>query len=388
MKSLVYSYLYPVPSSPFLKGLMRFLEDRGTHPVFIGDPLDAEVRARLPRFEYLALEPRWPARLKHWAEHIPSCRGRAWVKTKLDGIRTRIHTGRLRRALEGVDVVFAAEIHSLRHLKMAGFDLGGVVYLSLESVDCLVSYPLEQVKELIREAKICVIQSEERRKDFEDYLKFSPPHYIIPVAMYPIEPPARRREPDGKARLIYSGYLAHWACLKEALEALEPSDELLLQGHSTGVEEYRDLLVKRSAGMPNVRVDTARYGDEEHRNLLAQYDIGLAFYENLTGSPNWKDMLYASGKIATYLWSGMAVLTNVEHPLTLSPPFLYVPEINNAEVHRAIRRYEEEPQTYHAAALEFARKHYDLKAHLQGLWETLGLAGNVNSKQNSDLERP
>jgi hypothetical protein len=88
-------------------------------------------------------------------------------------------------------------------------------------------------------------------------------------------------------------------------------------------------------------------------------------------SSNWNNLIFSSGKIATYLWAGLAVLTNIDHPLTKSPPFLYIPEITSEAILNALHTYQTSIIDYQNAAFKCAKKYYNLDISMGNIYKTI-----------------
>lgn len=104
--------------------------------------------------------------------------------------------------------------------------------------------------------------------------------------------------------------------------------------------------------------------DSQHAAFLSQFDVGLALYKKMSDSSNWQGLLFSSGKISSYLWSGLAVMTNIDHPLTKQAPFIYLPELTPENISGALEAYDKQREIYRSVALETARKYYNADLYL------------------------
>ena len=72
-------------------------------------------------------------------------------------------------------------------------------------------------------------------------------------------------------------------------------------------------------------------------------DIGVALYSNVNNTINWQNLIFSSGKIANYLWAGLAIITNIESDITLKPPFLKISNLEPRELNQALQQYNSSP---------------------------------------------
>ena len=275
---------------------------------------------------------------------------------------------RLKRRLPKYDWVIAAEWYGLNDLYKAGFPLSKTVYFSLEAEDQMSRSCADKdyVKALLSQCAFCIIQSKERRDGLTKYLGQDIDFEYLPVSMRPVK--TRSRPPNGlnsTLKLVYSGYLADFACLDELVECYRRLElpfpiQLELHGHSAGYELYLGKIKAKSAGITGISITTDYQSDVEHLNYLSQFDTGLAFYQDSTGSSNWQGLLFSSGKIATYLWAGLAVMTNIQSPETVAPPFLYVRELTPEAIACQLEAFASRREEFQRSAIDFANRHYNL----------------------------
>lgn len=346
-------YQYGIEVSPTLKNICSYLYDNGADFVDIfTDYLSVDSSFVCYGARIFAVGPK-PLRingLNRWREYIRSLRFAFAIKKRLDSYR----------------VVFAVDFQSLIILRMIGYDFSKVVFLSLEGVDALFGYRKALVWRLLERCKLCVIQSEERARDFTDYLEHDVKFAWLPVSQRPqavIDRP--RMTPP---RMLYTGYFSEWACLLELLESYNASRvwevaPLFLQGHFVGTDSYRKLVCEAAATIKEVTVDNSYYDDESHRALIGKHDIGIAFYKNATGTSNFRNLIRSSGKICSYLWNGLPVITNIDCDETRKPPFVYVDILNEGNLKAAVQQIIEKRKMYELAAYNEAKNTYNFDSY-------------------------
>ena len=377
MRIAIVSIRYGIEVSPVVKGIALYGQQREDAVTILVDRLYRDPSFHLQGILVNTLVPVWlekaHAKVRGWRPF----RGRSRILSALSRLQEEEIVRKLRSRAKTFDFVFSVEIGPLRFLTEAGFDLGRVAFLSLESVDSLQHYDRRTVNALLSQVAFCMIQSPAREKDLIDYLGISLDCEFLPVSMMP--PRHRRKKSRTGAkplRLVHSGYFAPWSNVLELVEAfLSPGSpdnvELVLQGHFMGTEDYRDKVLGEARSSDRIRIDTNYYDDDAHAQFLAQFDIGIAFYPNVRVSKNWENLIFSSGKIAAYLWAGLAVITNIRHDLTCDAPFLYVENLSPESLHKALDRYQAAPDRYHRTAIEIAERHYDICQYLDRIWERI-----------------
>lgn len=288
--------------------------------------------------------------------------------------RRRFFVRHVAGQLADYDILFAADFNSLARLDEMGADLSRVVYISLESTDYINLYPLEYAKRILTKCAFCLIQSPERAADLTRHLEL-PLHFdYLPVSLRPCA--VSNGKPAAKIRLLYSGYLAEWAALDECIASfvalsLQDRATLTLQGHSMGTEGYVERLRQMSAGVEGITIDTGFYDDEQYRRMLSGHDIGIAFYKNIHGTPNFENMALSSGKIAQYLWSGMPVISNAFDKETAEPPFMVLDLSEPGSLRRAIESFAAMRDVYVEKAYEVAKNRYNFDVYMECVHEKL-----------------
>ncbi len=372
---------YPVEISPTIKALCSYLaETRGVPVDVITDDLRRDTAFTSPDMRIHQLRPHWLAGRRRWrADTLPGRAGNRLLnmirvfETRIGDIVMR---SRLRHRLHRYDVFLCVEAKTLRLLTEAGGDPASVAYLSLEGADILREvFPGDSAASLLNRCRFCIIQSPERRAGIERELKTTLNVEYLPVCRRPAPelPPAMVRD---DLRIIHSGYFAAWSCLREFLFAFGQSgvartDPVYLQGHASGTEDYLAEVRHLAASLPHATVDTGFYPDQAHQSLLTGHDIGLAFYEDPRGTANWQNLVFSSGKIANYLWAGLAVFTNLEHPLTRRPPFLALDPRRPEAIAQAVERVRQDRLRYRDAARRVAEEHYNLDRHMRPIMDRI-----------------
>lgn len=368
MEILLVSIRYSVEFSPVIKGMCSCLAEAGHEvDIYVDDLL------RDPDFELPG------ARVINAGSHFllraaKSFLGLLGAKKWLRNMEQRFLLGDLSKIVGEYDWVLCAEANSLDLLLKAGADLSRMIYLSLESTQLFSLYTEKQedFKQALASMPFCVIQSPERGKGLEEGLGLDLDFAYLPVSLRPRIPeqaPSISEADNRPMRIVYSGYFAPWAKVIELVQAFGELEErnkvsLQLHGHAIGTEKYFQDVFSRAQNLKNVKVKRDFMDDESHAIFLDGFDIGIAFYgaehHNEMIAQNWQHLIFASGKIATYLWSGLAVLTNIDSPISRKPPFLYVDEISSEKLAAAIEEYSLNKELYGQAALDCAAEYYNL----------------------------
>ncbi len=272
--------------------------------------------------------------------------------------------------------IFSIEAHSLKILSQIKILLKSTIYVSLELAAIISEYDKHEISAALSKCKACLVQSEERGKDLLRYLETDLEIGYLPVSVRPRIPKKVIRD-SKKTKLIYSGYFAEWACLKEFLEEymkIGENDLLLrLQGHAEGTHTFLEELRLLSENRKDIEFDLKYYTDDHHYKMLCSNDVGLALYMKNEEDTNWKNIIYSSGKIATYLWAGLPVITNIDEKITRKPPFLFISNITAAKLKEVIIKYNINSEVYRKAALELANSHYNYDKYMNTLVEKLML---------------
>ncbi len=300
------------------------------------------------------------------------------VNRLLSFFEIKLNEKKLKDNIRGVDFIYCMEFPSLDFLNRIKFDLSKVVYFSLESIDFIKKYEKEYAVSLLEKCKFCVIQSKERHHDLEMYLGHTFNFKYFPVSIRPIKKSdnvLQLSSFSNKINIIYSGYFAAWASVYELSEALINAKSFSgivfsMQGHNVSTVDYYLKVKELVHTFTNVSIEDKFYSDEEHQVLLKKNDIGIAIYTNNSGSVNWDNLLFSSGKIATYLWAGLGVITNIKSEHTLKPPFLFIEKIAPDTMDVAISSFKENPILYKESAIAFAEKYYNANVYLDTIYNS------------------
>jgi len=355
----VVSYRYSIEVSPTLKNICSYLYDYGFGPV------DVFVDRLYRKKDYRAYGANITTLQDKFLDWGPL---RNLPRSPAEKKAFQIF---LRENLVDYDVVFAAEFLSVAMLHNAGFDLSRVVCLNLEGAD-FIRHGNDFTIECLPRCAFFIAPSKERADDLQKYLGANLDFEYLPVSLRPVE--LKGRSHCDELNIIYSGYFAEWAGLLEFLEAYRKSgayeySSLLLQGHSMGTDGYLEAIRKDAEIVPRLKIDTSFYEDKDYMDLLAKQDVGVAFYKNLEGTENFTNLIFSSGKIASYLWSGLAVLTNVEAPETKYPPFIYVRDFSEHEIKQGLRYVRDNRKLFCDSAYELASKKYNFDTCIKRIVE-------------------
>ena len=290
------------------------------------------------------------------------------VKKKINSYLTKI---RLKYMINKYDFIFCIEAYSLVALEKINFNFRKVIYISLESTQAFNSdLELLKYKYLLEECRYCIIQSKERAEDFERELGVKTRIKFLPVSMRPINCINKRVTfTNRKAQLVHTGYLAEWTHLKDFLNIYlseqNIDNPLHIHNYTEGEHSYYLDIMRLVRGNPSIKVDISYMDERNHHLFLSKMDIGLAFYKNVDKSINMNNMFFSSQKIAKYLWSGLAIMTNIESEYTSQPPFLKINNFTKEEICSAVKKYEKEPQRYYDSALELSNQLFNLDSYME-----------------------
>lgn len=337
-------FQYAVEVSPTLQNICSFLSENGWRMDIYTDALSREKQFTLPNTNIYNAE--------------------STVSTGLTP--KELFCSFLKERLKGYAVVFAVDFIALQILDTIGFEIGKTIFISLEGPDFLKDFDRSFASRLINACAFSIVQSPERGIMVQDFLQTDIDFEYLPVSLRP--KPIRQKQVP--IRIVYSGYIVSWACLIEFLDCLNKLGvnnecELVLQGHAMGSETYLNEVKEWVKSMPNVKVDESYYKEERYHSMLAFFDLGLALYNNPSDSGNFENLIFSSGKIAAYLWNGLGVLTNINHPLTQNPPFIYLERLEPANLQNAIEFYRQDQKSFIESALALAREHYNFDNYFE-----------------------
>lgn len=379
---VILSVSYSIETSPILKALAMDATRRGAAVTFVTDELGRECSGPVvPGVAARCLRPGWSRiilGMHALRRHRPGRLALRGFRT-LDRLVMRL---RLKKQLQGIQVCFAAEYPGLLLAMEAGLRPESTVYLSFEGSDyCTGEWDVAVARRALPMCRAVCIASPERAEGLKAELSLPDMQFVyLPVSWRKVQAAPRfvRKRDAGEVRLVYSGYLAPWAQLKELLEAFTIASRgtawtLTLHGHSWGTEGYRDEVLELAADHANVSFDEAHYEDESYIELLSEFDIGVALYSRIGGGSNWGNLSLSSGKIAGYCQAGLAIITNLDDALAQTEPFLHVAEIDGPSLGNAVEAYLAQPGLYRESSLRLFGTTYDAAPHMERLWAALGM---------------
>lgn len=307
----------------------------------------------------------------------------ALINSWLEYRRNKKLSKSLRKLMAPDATILCIEAKSLFALNSAQVELGKVVYFFLENLQVVDSVTKGRAlfETLVTKCKTLVIQSKERGKDVNDDLSVPLNYVYMPVSFRPEYSTQKVLPAKGEIKMIYSGYIAEWAMLLPFIESLQglPCEmqwSLTIHGHAIGTEHYLDKLnnyVQVNGMGHKVNYDPTFIEDEGYAQYLSQYDVGVAFYGSGDNSSNWKNLIFSSGKIASYLWAGLGIITNIREDISEKAPFLLVEQFQTAVVEKIMGEFLKAPDTYYRTSREFAQLHYNFDTY------ALRLENNIKS---------
>ncbi len=386
MKTAVVSFRYPVERSPTVKGIVEYLAARGFASALFVESASAELRAELPTPHLVTLLTPAASRARDCILRAAACLkeipvvGRGLYRRLTAGLAAALTwpaARALRATIRAYDLVYCVEAHSLFLLDRVKFPLDRCVYVSLELQQIIAEYGMRRAAPLVERCAVRLVQSPERAGLLNRSLGRVLRYRYMPVSTAPYSPARSDRSGGGPIRLVYSGYIAKWSHLRDFLLAYREIEKempvtLTVHGHSEGTEEYLEEIRSLVACLRTARFDEEPMSERTHRQFLETYDVGVGLYMPAPGNDNWKGLLQSSGKIASYLWSGLAVITNIVDDDTRSLPFLFVGEPSAEELLGALRAFTSHRQACASEALRYAREHFNIFAHLDTLHSSLG----------------
>jgi len=282
------------------------------------------------------------------------------------------------------DFFIACDAISFRCLLANDVSPSQIIVPLLEGLEPFSEYStrLSALRTLLAQCRFTIVASEDRGLSFEDSLQGKLNYRIMPVSLrgkfarnaVPQFAPCHS-EKANTLRLVQSGYFAPWTMLFEVAGSLaNVSDvEMVFQGHAMAAE---DTLVRFSRcinDMPHMSIDSRFFADDDHLRFLSSFDAGIACYPEATAddsfvATNWRNLLYSSGKIATYLWAGLPVITNIVCEETRSWPFLYVSQMNASAFQLALAEIRDHRLGLRRAAREFAESHFEMDKSLNNIF--------------------
>ena len=373
MKIGIFSYRYPIETSVTIKGIASYIAEKNDQCTIFIDQFYGPTGPNLNEVTVHILKPQWLIQSASWysqLKRIFSVRIMRIIFIFFDifikKIEEIILLPKVRDQLNQYDCVYAMEVHSLSLLFKSGFDLAKVVYFSLESDQIISLYDRRYVARLLEQCYSCVIQSKERGDDLKKKLNIEVNFQYLPVSLRPVKVMKNSRAETGQPlKIVYSGFFSEWSCLREFLTQVEYTDllgksKIALQGHAMGTEKYLAELISKFGKHENITINSEFINDSEFLRFLNDFDVGLAFYNGDEELANWKNLLYASGKIACYLWAGLGVMTNIDTEETKRAPFIFIEDFSSETIENRLHEYSKSSVDYQVAAIEFAQRYYNL----------------------------
>ncbi|HOJ78365.1 MAG TPA: hypothetical protein PLZ08_10015 [Bacillota bacterium] len=350
----IISYEYSIEVSPTILNICSYLTEQNW-------VVDIYVDS-LRRYPNLALK-----KTNIINQKSPNDSSQSKTKSFIDSIKTKINH---------YNIIFAVDFLALNIINQLNADLSKVVFLSLEGIDYLAFFDKTYAAKTISNCGLITVQSVERGETISKYLNTAIDFEYLPVALRPLKSFEITKVKTKPFRIIYSGYFAEWSCLTKLLNELKncPSFknyELVLHGHSMGTDYYVESIKNIIREIPNVRLDTNYYNDSNYYQMLRSFNLGLALYQSPSISGNFDNLIFSSGKIASYLWNGLAVITNIDHELTHQPPFLFIKEINELNLQNAFQQYEANPTDFSAKALYLASEKYNFDRYMKPIYQKI-----------------
>lgn len=346
-------FRYSVEVSPTVKNICTFLNEKGWDVTIVIDRFSRNPGFTIPGVRIIEVD------------RILVRQG--FSIDEINANRELVYSSFVARARLKFDLVLAVDYWVMKLWADAGWNTSKMIFLSVEGVDYIMKFDTNKALKHMEACPLRISQSPDRAAIINRYFGKNLSFSYLPVSMRPVT--ILPKEKSDKIRIIYSGYFAEWACLLETLlvfRAAGISDiaELTLQGHAMGTDAYLAQVMRLAADIPGVEVDLKYYSDEEYMVYLAGFDIGLAFYRDLTGTDNFSDMLRASGKAACYSWLSMSILTNLKDEMTANPPFLYVEDFSPSQFRDGILRYIQNRDRFAAASKALAEDLYNFDNHM------------------------
>jgi len=373
-------YRYGLEVSPTVKGVSEYFASKNISCNIFIDELQRERSFSLPHAIVHEVTPfflssSFEAKCLSFISMVPYVRSRLspWLRTFFLSCRNKQFGSFLSTSLQQYRYILCFEFHSLAMIARSGIPLENVLYFSLELEQLMIQYPKEYCSELLSRCRGCIIQDNLRADDLNKYLGRSLKFGYLPVSRSPV--PFFPQSTSHDVSIVFSGYFASWSCLEEIVSAFKGMERhdgcsLTLQGHAVGTEGYLDAIQRMVVKDETISMMTEFLSDNDHLDFLRRHHIGLALYRADSDLSNWNNLLFSSGKIANYAWTGLAIMTNIDSPLTKEPPFIYVDEISPKSFEQSIKKYEIDREQYHESAKKFALDHYNLFSHMQKIEKT------------------
>lgn len=365
-KSVIVCIRYAVEISPTIKNLAQVLHEAGHEVVVVMDHFYRGVPFQPSYARVIGLYESIHPIIHRLFHYFPRLRNAFKGSLILSG---------LRREMKGHHHVFIVEGASLSALKDISVNYSHAAYLFMENTQMLheAAKTDPEVYDRLKKCAVHVIQSKERGDNVNADLGTAFQFSYLPVSQRPVSPNTTPSTQDA-LQIIFSGYFAPWSMVLELVQMAAQWKEgtalhLRLQGHLFGDSTYLND-VKTSIDEHHLQsvatIDTGYVSDEDYLTMLSSHHVGVAFYGSGENS-NWENLIFSSGKIASYLWAGLPVITNLGDPLTVDFPFIDVVHHTPEEVVQRLKQILQQPSMHREKALEFARRYYNFDQHAQDL---------------------
>lgn len=268
--------------------------------------------------------------------------------------------------------VLAVDFLSLNLINKNLFPLNEVIFLSFEGTDYMRHFPKQDVVNILSKCQTHLIASKERGKEINDFFRLNINFIYFPISLRPaIE---MIKQVSLFPKIIFSGYFAEWSALGDLIDLFINSDlsnksNLYLQGHFYGTDEYLKTIKGKIASQTNIAIDNSYYSDKNHHELLSKFDIGIAFYKNIQGVDNFENLIFSSGKIASYLWAGLAVMTNIDCELTKNFPFIFIGNLEPRNFINGLKIFQNNKDEIYKSAYILAETNYNFDTYMADIFD-------------------
>jgi hypothetical protein len=364
MKIAIVSYRYSIEVSPIIKNLASYFAERGHQITIFVDELYRHPSFRMPDNNIQVVNAKVPMQVN--GRLIYKFFPRYFDKNKG---REKEFKRRIEKEINYFAIIIAVDFIVVDLLRRANICLDNVIVLLLEGFNYCRQYKLGYIKKLLDSCKMILFSDEARENDFCKLLGFELKNIdYLPVSCR--QKDIRRKNGNAKfsVDLLYSGYFAEWACVHEIINLFKSCKNnavtLTLNGHSMGTDVYLQEAVNSSSGHLGIFFDQNYYDDSEYFDYLSKYDIGIALYKDIFNDGNFFNIIRSSGKIANYLCSGLAVLTNIENEITANPPFLVIKDFSDKAFMESIEYFINNKSIYANSAYELAYGMYNFDDYM------------------------
>lgn len=370
-RSVIVSIRYAVETSPTVKNLAQLLRACGHDVVIVIDMFYRNVQFQPDYAQVVSLKDSLPLNALRLINRIPFGK---------EAIAKYFMRRELKRQVQKADHLFLVEAFSLGAVMEVGTDVSRAAFMFLENTQMLsiVAQTQPRVNQEVLKCAVHIIQSKERGADVNRSLNAALNFSFLPVSLRPV---AALAAPRGDTlKIVFSGYFAPWSQVLETLDLVHQLRTMLplqlnMRGHIVGDSDYLDQVKQKMDALQLhdiATLDTTYLSDAEHLPFLASHHVGVAFY-GPAESDNWENLIFSSGKIATYLWAGLPVLTDVDDDLTADWPFINIKKHSITQVASMLREAVAQPEDYRAKARAMAQQYYNFDAHAHSMLQRMGI---------------